>query len=584
MDIQEAQRVGTWLVQQGYVDEATVREALEEFRERPVPQFTHLLLRRGAISPQVHGRVLAKIYNASYIDLPRRKPSREAFSRVPAEVAWRYLAMPVEMDGMGLTVAFADPRDREGKAAVSAAAGQPVQAVVSDLGDIEAALRAAYGQRPVAAEQGTGPAVRSGTPEEPDRGVFEFAEEELRAMQTDGVTVEQIAQIVDQGPTVLLVNLMLMKAIASKASDIHIEPYETTTMIRFRVDGSLYDWRNVDSRAHQHIVARIKVLSGMDTTERFVPQDGRFNAKGLVNRDIDLRVSSMPSYFGEKIVMRLLDKAGARRSLTELGMTAEDLSTFERMIRRPWGMCILTGPTGSGKTTTLYAALDRIKTITRNIMTIEDPVEYMLDRIVQVQINERQGRTFSNVLRSALRQDPDIIMVGEMRDEETAELGIRAALTGHLVLTTLHTNDAAGAIPRLVDMKVPDYLVASSVHGVVAQRLVRCVCKHCAAPYTPDHELLVWARLSEEDIADWKLLKGRGCERCNMTGFASRVGIFEIMPVSDAIRDLTLANAGGTAIRKQAVQEGMRLLRDSATEKVAAGITCLEEMVAATAL
>jgi len=254
------------------------------------------------------------------------------------------------------------------------------------------------------------------------------------------------------------------------------------------------------------------------------------------------------------------------------------------MIRRPWGMVILTGPTGSGKTTTLYAGLERIRTVQKNIMTIEDPVEYQLDRVVQVQINERQGRTFPLVLRSALRQDPDIIMVGEIRDEETAELGVRAALTGHLVLTTLHTNDAAGAIPRLVDMGVEPYLVASSVHGVVAQRLVRRVCSHCAQPYEPAHELLVWANLHPDDMEGWKLAHGAGCARCNQTGYLGRVAIYEMMPITDAIRELAVDNAGSTAIRRQAVEDGMALLRDQAARLVADGTTTLDEMVAATAL
>jgi len=573
MTVDEAVQLGKWLVQQGYAKQADVEDAVKQFAERPCIQFTHVLLKNGHMTGQLVGQVLQKVYRAPFVDIQRRQPDREVLARISAELALKHRALPLYQSGGNLTVAFADPTDRDALRAISLAAKEPIQAAIAEEGELLAALQKHYGAA------ATAPAAMQ---EDVDREAFKFTEDELQGMVQDDLTA--VREFVDQGPTVLLVNMMLMRAIAAGASDIHIEPYETTTIVRFRVDGTLYDWRNVDQRAHSHIISRIKVLSGMDTTERFKPQDGRFNAKELVRRDIDLRVSSMPSYFGEKIVMRLLDKAGARRPLPDLGMTTKDLEVFERMIRRPWGMCIITGPTGSGKTTTLYAALERIHTVQKNIMTIEDPVEYQLQRIVQIQINERQGRTFANVLRSSLRQDPDIIMVGEMRDEETAELGVRAALTGHLVLTTLHTNDAAGAIPRLADMSVEPYLVASSVHGVVAQRLVRRVCTNCAKPYDPPHELMLWANLDEEDIKDWTLMRGGGCERCNQTGYYGRVAIFEMMPVTDPIRDLCNANSGSTAIRLQAVADGMKLLRESASETCAAGTTTLDEMVAATAL
>jgi type IV pilus assembly protein PilB len=571
MTTEQAEQIGQWMVRQGYASQDAVEKGLTEFRQRPTRQFSHVLLRMGLITPQIHATVLNKTFKAAFVDIERISLDPNVVKRLPVDVARRHLAIPVAGGAGGLRVAFADPTDTEAYRAISAAAGEAVQAVVGDEGAIQLAI-----------QRHLGGATPASMDQEPEKDAFRFTDGELRDMAQDDVT--KVRETVDQGPTVLLVNMMLMRAISSAASDIHIEPFEQSTIVRFRVDGSLYDWRNIDARAHTHIVSRIKVLSNLDTTERFKPQDGRFNARDLVGKDLDLRVSVLPTYYGEKVVMRLLDKTAARRSLGELGMDPQDLMTFERMIRRPWGMVVLTGPTGSGKTTTLYAALDRIRTVQKNIMTIEDPVEYQIDRIVQVQINERQGRTFGNVLRSSLRQDPDIIMVGEMRDEETAELGVRAALTGHLVMTTLHTNDSAGAIPRLVDMAVEPYLVASSVHGVVAQRLLRTVCSNCARPYQPPHELLLWANLDEEDIEDWKLLHGEGCERCNRTGYLGRVGIYELMPVSDAIRDLTVENAGTTPIRKQAVTEGTRLLRESASVRVAAGISTLDELVAATAL
>ncbi len=577
MTLEQAQQLGLQLIQQGYADERAVKDALEEFRARPEPQFTHILYRRGDMTLQLHGKVLSRVTRAPFVDLATHRPHRDALDRLAPELAYRYHAIPVNLAPTGLTVAFADPTDKTAYNAVSAAIGEPVQAAVADQLAIEEALRTYYGSRAPSAA----PPASMAEPEGPEPK-FDFSSEELQAMQSDDVS--RVREFVDQGPTVLLVNMMLMRAMACKASDIHIEPYEQSTIIRFRVDGTLYDWKAIDPRAHSHVVARIKVISNLDTTERFVPQDGRFNAKEFVGKDLDLRVSVLPTYYGEKIVMRLLDKTAARRPLAQLGMTADDLGTFERMIRRPWGMVILTGPTGSGKTTTLYAALDRIRTVQKNIMTIEDPVEYQIERIVQVQINERQSRTFPVVLRSALRQDPDIIMVGEIRDEETAELAVRAALTGHLVLSTLHTNDAPGAIPRIVDMGVEPYLVASSIHGVVAQRLVRRICRNCAEPYDPEHELLVWAHLHDEDLSEWKMLHGKGCERCNQTGYSGRVGIYEMMPVTDEVRDLAVEGAGSTKIRQVAIEQGMHPLRDQAIDLVAQGVTTLDEMVATTAL
>jgi type IV pilus assembly protein PilB len=573
MTQQQARQLAAWMVKQGYIRQQEADQALAEFESGAYAQLSHIMLQKGAITPQVHGRVLQKVTQAPFVDLEKVRPDPDVIGRISAKVARECKAIPLRHDGAQLVVAFADPSDAEALRRVSADVGEPVQAAVADEARLAEDLRQHF--------SGAG-AAPSSMDTAADTEAFQFTEAELEAMAQDDVT--RVQEIVDQGPTVLLVNMMLMRSIAAGASDIHIEPYEDGTIIRFRVDGTLYDWRNIDSRAHTHMVSRIKILAGLDTTERFVPQDGRFNAEELVRRDIDLRVSTLPTSQGEKVVMRLLDKTGARRPLSDLGMTPEQLITFERMIRRPWGMVILTGPTGSGKTTTLYAGLERIRTVQKNIMTIEDPVEYQLDRVVQVQINERQGRTFPAVLRSSLRQDPDIIMVGEMRDEETAELGVRAALTGHLVLTTLHTNDAAGAIPRLVDMNVEPYLVASSVHGVVAQRLVRRICKSCAQPYEPPHELIVWANLHEEDMEDWRLLIGEGCEKCNQTGYLGRVAIYEMMPISDSIREMAVENAGSTEIRRQAEQEGMELLRDQAQRLVADGTTTLDEMVAATAL
>jgi type IV pilus assembly protein PilB len=381
---------------------------------------------------------------------------------------------------------------------------------------------------------------------------------------------------------VRLVNVVLMSAIQKGASDIHIEPYEKELRVRYRIDGILYNIMTPPMKFRDAICSRIKIMSKLDIAEKRLPQDGRikirFNENG-VPKEIDFRVSVLPTLFGEKIVMRLLDREKLMLDMTKLGFESESLAKFEHAIQRPWGMVLVTGPTGSGKTNTLYSSIARINTPETNIMTAEDPVEFNLAGINQVQVRENIGLNFAAALRSFLRQDPNIILVGEIRDFETAEIAVKAALTGHLVLSTLHTNDAPSTINRLMNMGIEPFLVASSVHLIAAQRLVRRVCAHCAEPHPHAPAALIQAGFSQEDAHTVVPKKGRGCDHCNQTGYRGRVGLYEVMEVSDEVRELILVGASGLELRRKAIDEGMITLRQSGLRKVKDGITTIEEVV-----
>ena len=379
-----------------------------------------------------------------------------------------------------------------------------------------------------------------------------------------------------------LVNVVLMSAIQKGASDIHVEPYEKELRVRYRIDGILYNMMSPPMKFREAIASRIKIMAKLDIAEKRLPQDGRikirFNENGTP-KEIDFRVSCLPTLFGEKIVMRLLDKDKLMLDMTKLGFESESLVKFEAAILRPWGMVLVTGPTGSGKTNTLYSSIAKLNTAETNIMTAEDPVEFNLAGVNQVQVKEQIGLNFAAALRSFLRQDPNIILVGEIRDFETAEIAVKAALTGHLVLSTLHTNDAPSTVNRLMNMGIEPFLVANSVHLICAQRLVRRVCAHCKEPHPLPPVALVQAGFSPEDAATVTPLKGVGCDRCNLTGYKGRVGLYEVMEISEELRELILVGASGLELRRKAVDEGMITLRQSGLRKVKDGMTTVEEVV-----
>jgi len=379
---------------------------------------------------------------------------------------------------------------------------------------------------------------------------------------TELPTAEDLTSLANQAPVVKLVNLLFLEAVEARASDIHVEVHETGVSARYRIDGMLVDAPSPPAHLRDAIVSRLKVMANLDIAERRVPQDGRIRLR-LKDREIDVRVSTLPAIHGESVVLRLLDPSTRRLSLEELGMEREVLSAFDVLIRRPHGIILVSGPTGSGKTTTLYAALDRIKTGREKVVTVEDPVEYRIPGVTQVQVNRAAGVTFATALRSILRQDPDIILVGEMRDPETADIAVHAALTGHLVLSTVHTNDAATGVTRLLDLGVADYLVASTVEGILAQRLIRCICQQCKQP------------VAIPDGCGWK---GRGCDRCRGTGYYDRLGLFELLVMEEELRREVLAHRGSDALRSKAEQKGMRLLRREGLRKIGEGVTTLEEV------
>jgi type IV pilus assembly protein PilB len=395
------------------------------------------------------------------------------------------------------------------------------------------------------------------------------------------ISAEALTRQGEEAPVIKLVNVVLMSAIQKGASDIHIEPYEKELRVRYRIDGILYNVMAPPMKFRDAITSRIKIMSKLDIAEKRLPQDGRIKirfADNGVTKDIDFRVSCLPTLFGEKIVMRLLDKDKLMLDMTRLGFESESLSRFEVAIQKPWGMVLVTGPTGSGKTNTLYSSIARINTPDTNIMTAEDPVEFNLPGINQVQVRENIGLNFAAALRAFLRQDPNIILVGEIRDFETAEIAVKAALTGHLVLSTLHTNDAPSTVNRLMNMGIEPFLVASSVNLICAQRLVRRICSSCKQPHPTPPPALIQAGFTPEDALSVVPMKGAGCEKCNNTGYKGRVGLYEVMEVTDDLRELVLVGASGLELRRRAIEDGMITLRQSGLRKVKDGLTTMEEV------
>jgi type IV pilus assembly protein PilB len=470
--------------------------------------------------------------------------------------------------------------------------GYNVEPVVASETAVTDAIIKYYGKGAiVSAGNGAG----AGKQDAPGASALELASKGLEEMQAlaegsdvevleefEEISAELLAKQGEEAPVIKLVNVILMSAIQKGASDIHIEPYEKELRVRYRVDGILYNIMQPPMKFRDAITSRIKIMSKLDIAEKRLPQDGRIKIRFQDNgtmKEIDFRVSCLPTLFGEKIVMRLLDKDKLMLDMTKLGFEQESLTKFEAAIMRPWGMVLVTGPTGSGKTNTLYSSISRINTSETNIMTAEDPVEFNLVGVNQVQVRENIGLNFAAALRSFLRQDPNIILVGEIRDFETAEIAVKAALTGHLVLSTLHTNDAPSTVNRLMNMGIEPFLVASSLNLVCAQRLVRRICKNCVEPHPTPPAALMQAGFTAEDAKTVVPNKGKGCEKCNNTGYKGRVGLYEVMEVTEDLRELILVGASALELRRKAVDEGMITLRGSGLRKVKDGVTTIEEVV-----
>jgi type IV pilus assembly protein PilB len=529
------------------------------------------LIKLGFVSEEDITECLSQQFGVPSINLQHFEIDASVIKLIPGDVARKYNILPVNKTGATITIAMADPTNVFAMDDIKFMTGYNVEPVVASELGIKAAIDNYYGTTSSLELKKVMEDLQ--TQESADLEVLEEDEE---------MDVNALADSAEEAPVVKLCNLILTDAIKRGASDIHIEPYEKEYRVRFRIDGILYEIMNPPLKLKDAITSRMKILAKLDIAEKRLPQDGRIKLKIKLeerNKELDFRVSVLPTLFGEKIVMRLLDKDNLRLDMTKLGFEPESLVRFEEAIFKPWGMVLVTGPTGSGKTNTLYSALSKVNSPEVNIMTAEDPVEFNLPGINQVQMKEAIGLNFAATLRSFLRQDPNIILVGEIRDFETAEIAIKAALTGHLVLSTLHTNDAPSTINRLMNMGIEPFLVATATQLIAAQRLVRRICQNCKETVDMLPQAVTNLGYKKEEVGTFSIYKGRGCEKCNNTGYKGRVGLVEVMVIDDDIRDLILS--GGTAIdiKRKAIENGMITLRRSGLVKIKEGVTTVEEVV-----
>jgi type IV pilus assembly protein PilB len=582
-------RIGELLLKEKRISPDQLQQALTHQKANG-GKLGYNLVKMGFVKDEEITALLSKQYGVPSINLAQFEVDPAVVKLIPADTAQKYQIVPLSRAGATLTIAMTDPTNVFAMDDIKFMTGYNVEPVVaSETAVIEAIQRyyPAAAKAPGGLSSG-GNAGGQSTLEIATRGL-----EEMQALEagTDNVEVldeleeisaEALAKQGEEAPVVRLVNVVLMSAIQKGASDIHIEPYEKELRVRYRVDGILYNIMNPPMKFRDAISSRLKIMAKLDIAEKRLPQDGRIKIRFSDNgtqKEIDFRVSVLPTLFGEKIVMRLLDKDKLMLDMTKLGFEPESLAKFELAIQRPWGMVLVTGPTGSGKTNTLYSSIAKINTPETNIMTAEDPVEFNLVGINQVQVREAIGLNFAAALRSFLRQDPNIILVGEIRDFETAEIAVKAALTGHLVLSTLHTNDAPSTINRLMNMGIEPFLVASSVHLICAQRLVRRVCTQCKEDNPLPNAALLQAGFTPEEAETVHPKKGAGCERCNNTGYKGRVGLYEVMEIGEELRELILVGASGLELRRKAIDEGMITLRRSGLRKVMDGVTTVEEVV-----
>ena len=587
-----AVRIGELLLKEKLITPEQLQQALTQQKANG-GKLGYNLVKMGFVKDEQITTLLSKQYGVPSINLAQFKIDPTIVKLVPTETARKYQVIPLSRSGSTLTIAMTDPTNVFAMDDIKFMTGYTVEPVVASEVAITDAVEKYYpsgkgGPPGKGGKPGAG-AVTGSTLEMASRGL-----EELQASLGGGaddvevleelqeISAEALARQGEDAPVVRLVNVVLMSAIQKGASDIHIEPYEKELRVRYRIDGILYNIMAPPMKYRDAIVSRVKIMSKLDIAEKRLPQDGRikirYNESGEP-KEIDFRVSVLPTLFGEKIVLRLLDKDKLMLDMTKLGFEPESLLKLEAAIARPWGMVLVTGPTGSGKTNTLYSSISKINTPETNIMTAEDPVEFNLAGINQVQVKENIGLNFAAALRSFLRQDPNIILVGEIRDFETAEIAVKAALTGHLVLSTLHTNDAPSTINRLMNMGIEPFLVASSVHLICAQRLVRRVCSNCKEPSPLSPEALMQAGFNQEDANSVTPMKGAGCDKCNTTGYKGRVGLYEVMEIADELRELILVGASGLELRRKAIEEGMITLRASGLRKVKDGVTTIEEVV-----
>ena len=571
IDALRGRPLGRVLVKMGKVTRDQVHEALGVQKEKGGP-IGQILVDLGYIDDGTRSLALAFQAGMQYVDLAATEIPDEVIHQIPSQMANTYKVVPVcyEAKGNCLTVALASPDNFHATDDLRTLMGFKVTAKIADAAALDAALLKYYDVEP----------------ESIGELINEIAgDEQLARLENRGesIDLETIREAADSNPVKRLVNMVLLEAIRNRASDVHFEPFEKEFRMRYRIDGLLYEMLPPPKSIAVAIASRVKVMANLDIAERRLPQDGRIEL--LVNdAPVDLRVSVLPTMFGESVVMRVLDRSNVSLDVERLGMRDDDIRIFRQLIKRPNGVVIVTGPTGSGKTTTLYSALNELNTIDVKILTSEDPVEYDIDGLVQVQVREEIGLTFGRCLRSFLRQDPDIVLVGEIRDLETAEIAIQASLTGHLVFTTLHTNDAPSSIARLLDLGLEPFLITATLEGIVAQRLVRTICPRCKEEYTPTEEMLMELGLTGDQVAGKKFHHGLGCEYCRGTGYSGRIGLYELMLFDDEIRELVMQRKSSNVLRNAARKRGMRTLRESGLLAIFDGQTTIEEIVSQTIL
>jgi type IV pilus assembly protein PilB len=591
-------KLGEILVRENLISPQHLREALDYQREHG-GRLGFNLVKLGLVSDDMITAVLSRQYGIPSVNLELFQIDEQVLHLIPQEVAQKYSVLPLSRVGASLTLAMVDPTNVFAMDDIKFMTGLNVEPVVVAEVSIQQAISKYYGTSKeielasmavdeVVFEAAVTKGSNGGITREDlvSLDTIDFDNDRTEDVEVvednEEIDLSTLSRISEDAPVVRLVNVLLVDALRRGASDIHVEPYEKELRIRFRIDGVLYDVMRPPLKMRDALISRVKIMSKLDISEKRLPQDGRIKIKVKVDarsRELDFRVSTLPTLFGEKVVLRLLDKENLMLDMTKLGFEPESLVKFQRNISRPYGMVLVTGPTGSGKTNTLYSALQSLNTIQTNIMTAEDPVEFNLMGINQVQMKEQIGLNFAAALRAFLRQDPNIILVGEIRDFETAEIAIKAALTGHLVLSTLHTNDAPSTISRLMNMGIEPFLVATSVNLIQAQRLIRRVCKDCKREHPTPPEALIEVGFTAEDARALKTYKGKGCATCNNTGYKGRIGLYEVMEVNDEIRELILIGASSLELRKKAIEDGMITLRESGLQKVRAGVTTLEEVV-----
>jgi type IV pilus assembly protein PilB len=595
-------KLGEILVRENLISPQHLREALDYQREHG-GRLGFNLVKLGLISDDMITAVLSRQYGIPSVNLDLFKIDPAVLSLIPQEVAQKHSVLPLSRVGATLTLAMVDPTNVFALDDVKFMTGLNIEPVVVAEGSVQQAIALYYGSSreielaSVTIDEGVKENGSKGSNGSGGSGAitkddlvsldsldFDHGQtEDVEVLEdNEEIDLSTLSRMSEDAPVVRLVNVLLVDSLRRGASDIHVEPYEKELRIRFRIDGVLYDVMHPPLKMRDALISRIKIMSKLDISEKRLPQDGRIKIKVKVDsrsRELDFRVSTLPTLFGEKVVLRLLDKQNLMLDMTKLGFEPESLVKFKRNISKPYGMVLVTGPTGSGKTNTLYSALQSLNTVDTNIMTAEDPVEFNLPGINQVQMKEQIGLNFAAALRSFLRQDPNIVLVGEIRDFETAEIAIKAALTGHLVLSTLHTNDAPSTISRLMNMGIEPFLVATSVNLIQAQRLIRRICKDCKQEHQTPVEALIEVGFTPEEAKTIKTYKGKGCSTCNNTGYKGRIGLYEVMEITDEIRELILIGASALELRKKAIDDGMITLRESGLHKIRLGVTSPEEVV-----